>query len=240
MFLFYQPEINDGVQFLDADESRHCVKVLRKRTGDVIVVTDGKGFFYDVTITLADAARCTFNVIGRRAAPEKKYFIHIAISPTKNADRMEWFVEKATEIGVGHITLMQCRNSERTKMKTTRLLKVAISAMKQSLKASLPRIDEEIVEFDDVLRQSYEQEKCIAYVDEANQLHLRDAVARDRSCIVLIGPEGDFTQKELEAASAHSFRKVSLGPSRLRTETAGLVACHTLNLLNLPVHGSEH
>jgi 16S rRNA (uracil1498-N3)-methyltransferase len=240
MFLFYQPGIPDGLQFLDSDESRHCVKVLRKRTGDVIVVTDGKGFFYDATITQADAARCTFNVIARRSVPEKKYFIHIAISPTKNADRMEWFVEKATEIGVDHITLVQCRNSVRTNMKATRLLKVAIGAMKQSLKASLPRIDEEIVEFDDVLRQSYEKEKCIAYVDDANPLHLRDAVARDCSCIVLIGPEGDFSSEELLAASAHGFRKVSLGPSRLRTETAGVVACHTLNLLNLPVHGSGH
>jgi 16S rRNA (uracil1498-N3)-methyltransferase len=240
MFLFYQPGIPEGVQSLDADESRHCVKVLRKKSGEAIVVTDGKGFFYDVTITQADAARCTFNVIARRSAPEKKYSVRIAISPTKNADRTEWFVEKATEIGVDHITLLECRNSERTNMKTARLVKVAISAMKQSLKATLPRIDEEIIGFTDLLQQSHEEEKCIAYVDDTNPLHLRDAVARDRSCIVLIGPEGDFSPEELHAASAQGFKKVSLGPSRLRTETAGLVACHTLNLLNLPLHGSAH
>lgn len=236
MNLFYQPRIPDGVQVLDPDESRHCVKVLRQKQGDTIVVTDGSGFFYDAVITRADAAQCVFDVRERRAAPEKKYSIRIAISPTKNADRMEWFVEKATEIGVDRITLVQCRNSERTNLKTARLVKVAISAMKQSLKATLPRIDEKIFVFDEVVGHSHEQEKCIAYVDAANPLHLRDAVARDRSCIVLIGPEGDFAREELEIATANGFRRVSLGPSRLRTETAGLVACHVLNLVNGGTH----
>lgn len=233
MNLFYQPGIPEGALYLDGDESRHCVKVLRKRAGDAIAVTDGKGFFYDAVITKADAAQCFFDVRHKTAAPAREYHIHIAISPTKNADRIEWFVEKATELGVDRISLMDCRNTERSFIKTERLLKVAVSAMKQSMKGVLPLIEDQLLQFTEVVEQCQEQEKCIAFVDPANPLHLQDAVAVKKNYCVLIGPEGDFSPEELKTAADHGFKKVSLGPSRLRTETAGMVACHVLNLINM-------
>jgi 16S rRNA (uracil1498-N3)-methyltransferase len=233
MNLFYQPAIPDGIQYLDADESKHCVKVLRKKAGDVIRLTDGHGFFYDAVITKADASQCTFEVTQKTPAQQKEYFIHIAISPTKNADRIEWFVEKATELGVDRISLIDCKNTERSFIKTDRLNKVAISAMKQSVKAILPHIDDHLLQFSEVIEDCQEREKCIACVDSANPLHLKDAVKPDTSYCVLIGPEGDFSSEELKTALEYDFRKVSLGPSRLRTETAGVVACHVLNLINM-------
>lgn len=218
--------------FLDREESRHCVKVLRKKAGHEITITDGKGFYYDAVITVPDVARCAFAIRKKTPAPPRNHFTHIAISPTKNADRLEWFVEKATEFGVDKITLLACENSERAFIKTERLAKVAISAMKQSLKAVLPLIGDAIVPFAQAVESSDEQEKCIAFVDPSNPLHLKDSVAKGSSYCVLIGPEGDFSPAELELALASGFKKVSLGPSRLRTETAGMAACHLLNLIN--------
>src|SRR5688500_16222699 len=151
MNLFYQPGIPEGIFYLDVDESRHCVKVLRRKAGDVIHLTDGRGYFYDGVITEADSSQCFFEVRNQTPAPEREHFIHIAISPTKNADRIEWFVEKATEIGVDKITLMDCKNTERSFVKTERLKKVAISAMKQSIKARLPYIEDHPIQFIEVV-----------------------------------------------------------------------------------------
>ena len=233
MNLFYQPGIPDGVLYLDSDESRHCVKVLRKKAGDDINITDGKGYFYDAVITRADAGQCFFEIRKKTEAPKKDFFIHIAISPTKNSDRIEWFVEKATELGVDRISLMDCKNTERSFIKTDRLNKVAVSAMKQSLKAIVPSISDHLLQFTEVVEHCTDDEKCIAYVDTTNSLHLKDAVRPGSSYCVLIGPEGDFSSEELKTALEYDFKKVSLGPSRLRTETAGVVACHVLNLRNL-------
>jgi 16S rRNA (uracil1498-N3)-methyltransferase len=232
MNLFYQPRIPEGIFFLDVEESRHCVRVLRKKTGDAIAITDGLGMFYEAVITKADAGQCYFEVRGKNRAPEKNYFIHIAISPTKNVDRIEWFVEKATELGVDKISLIDCKNTERSFVKTDRLMKVAISAMKQSVKAVLPLIEDHLLQFTEVVEGCAEQEKCIAFVDASNPLHLKDAVDLRKSYCVFIGPEGDFSPEELKNATEYGFRKVSLGPSRLRTETAGMVACHILNLMH--------
>lgn len=232
MNLFYQPAIPEGIFYLDADESRHCVKVLRRKAGDVIHLTDGRGYFYDGVIVKADASQCFFEVRSKTPAPEREHFVHIAISPTKNADRIEWFVEKATEIGVDKISLMDCKNTERSFIKIDRLNKVAISAMKQSIKARLPHIEDHLLQFTEVVEHCQEKERYIAFVDSANPLHLKDTVKRGTSCCVLIGPEGDFSSEELKAAIECDFRKVSLGPSRLRTETAGVVACHVVNLVN--------
>ena len=232
MNLFYQPHIPEGILFLDAEESRHCVRVLRRKAGDAITITDGQGFFYEATITSADPAQCYFEVRSKKAAPKKNYFIHIAISPTKNADRIEWFVEKATELGVDKISLIDCKNTERSFVKTDRLLKVAVSAMKQSFKAVLPVIEDHLLQFTEVVEHCQEEEKCIAFVDASNPLHLKDAVDPRKSYCILIGPEGDFSPEELKNATEFDFIKVSLGPSRLRTETAALAACHTLNLIN--------
>ncbi len=232
MNLFYQPAIPEGVLYLDADESRHCIKVLRKRAGDVISVTDGRGFFYEAVITKADAGQCSFEIRTQIPAPEKDFFIHIAVSPTKNADRIEWFVEKATEFGIDKISLMDCKNTERSFIKTDRLNKVAISAMKQSLKSLVPVISDQLLQFTEVVEHCQEQEKYIAFVDASNPLHLRDVVKPGTSYCVLIGPEGDFSPEELRTALESGFKKVSLGPSRLRTETAAVAACHLLNLVN--------
>ncbi len=231
MNLFFQPLIPEGVFHLNADESRHCVKVLRRKAGDSLHITDGKGFFYDAIITQADDRKCVFRITETKPAPARDNFIHIAISPTKNADRIEWFVEKAVELGVDKITLMECENTERTFIKIERLEKVAVSAMKQSLKATLPVI-EGLVSFTEVIRQSQETRKYIAYVDQQNPDHLKDLAPRSDRYLVLIGSEGDFSPDELAHAQQHTFHKVSLGKSRLRTETAGVAACHILNLVN--------
>jgi len=233
MDLFYQSRIQDGILFLDEEESRHCVKVLRKKAGDAIALTDGRGFFYDAIITRADSRQCFFEIRDKSEAPKKSYFIHIAISPTKNADRIEWFVEKATELGVDKISLIDCKNTERSFIKTGRLLKVAVSAMKQSVKAVLPVIGDHLLQFTEVVEHCQEKEKCIAFVDPVNPLHLLHTVDAKTSYCILIGPEGDFSPEELKTATARGFKKVSLGPSRLRTETAGVAACHILNLINV-------
>jgi 16S rRNA (uracil1498-N3)-methyltransferase len=229
--LFYQPLLPQGNFYLDAEESRHCVKVLRRKNGDAIRITDGQGLFYDAIITEANASKCYFSL--RTTIPEEKknYIIHVAIAPTKNPDRLEWFVEKATEIGIDKITFLRTEHTEKIFLKKERLSKVAVSAMKQSLKATLPAISDSR-SFDDFLAESAEAKKFIAYVDETNPLHLKDAARKESSSLVLIGPEGDFSKRELDLALARGFQKVSLGRSRLRTETAGMVACHILNLVN--------
>lgn len=230
MILFYQPEITEGVVHLDEEESRHCIKVLRKNSGDLIHITDGKGSFYDALITKADARQCEFSVKEKKPQTARRYRIHIAISPTKNADRIEWFVEKAVELGVDEITLMDCDKTERSHIKSSRLQKVAVSAMKQSLKAFLPVVND-MTPFSDVLKTK-RASGFIAYVDASNPLHLRQAAAGFQDALLLIGPEGDFSKEELSHALNAGFQKVSLGPSRLRTETAGMAACHILNLIH--------
>ena len=231
MNLFYQPLIPEGVHYLDEEESRHCVKVLRRNLGDTIRITDGKGSFYDCVITGTDSKKCSFNIQNKQSEKPRNYSIHIAISPTKNPDRIEWFTEKAVEFGVDRITLLQCDNSEKTYLKTERLKKMAISAMKQSLKATLPVITEP-TPFQKFIATESADEKFIAFVDESNPHHLKDAAIKGKSVIVLIGPEGDFSNDELQAALKNNYSKVSLGKSRLRTETAGMAACHILNLIN--------
>lgn len=230
--LFYQPLIQDGILFLDVEESRHCVKVLRKKQGDAIALTDGKGFFYEGLITKADSGQCFFEIHKKSPVQKKNFFIHLAISPTKNADRIEWFVEKATELGVDQISLIKCKNTERNFVKTERLLKVAISAMKQSVKAVLPSIPNQPLQFKEVVENCPQHQKYIAFVDPTNPIHLRDETIPQSSYCVLIGPEGDFSSEELKMATDHGFKKISLGQSRLRTETAGMAACHILNLFN--------
>lgn len=231
MLLFYQPDISTGSTWLSEEESKHCTKVLRKREGEAITVTDGRGFFYDCTIKKADSRKCEFVIDAIRPELKRNYRIHIAIAPTKNTDRLEWFVEKATEVGVDEITLLDCDHSERTYTKTERLLKVAISAMKQSQKATLPIVNE-LIPFIDILNKASDQ-RFIAYVDHTNPQHLFQAASKNSQYLVLIGPEGDFSKKELELALQQSFIKVSLGNNRLRTETAGMVACCLLNSINI-------
>lgn len=233
MNLFYQPLIPEGIHYLDAAESKHSTKVLRKKNGDSIQVTDGKGFLYFAFITKADPHQCFFEIQDKTGTPSRDYSIHIAISPTKNTDRLEWFVEKSVEFGVDIITLMECEHTERTHVKFERLEKLAISAMKQSLKLTLPTISGPI-KLPEIIRKTSASLKFIACVDPLNPYHLKHAASPNANYLVLIGPEGDFSAGELKLAEENNFQKVSLGLSRLRTETAGLAACHILNLVNTP------
>lgn len=230
--LFYQPGIPSGSYFLDPEESRHATKVLRKKTGDTIHITDGKGVLYTCRITDAKPDVCAFKVESSEPEKNKSFNIHLAIAPTKNPDRLEWFVEKAVEIGVDGISFLECDNSERTTIKLERIEKLAISAMKQSLKITLPKIHA-IRPLRKFISESNSSSKFIAYVDQTNPDQLFKAARINENYTVLIGPEGDFSPAELELALQNGYKKVALGPSRLRTETAGIVACHTLNLINL-------
>ena len=230
MQLFYQPELVLDHRWLTEDESKHCVKVLRKREGETITVTDGHGFFYVCTITKANPQKCEFDILEKRTIADRKFHIHLAIAPTKNPDRLEWLVEKATELGVDEITLLDCDHSERTFIKTERLQKVAISAMKQSQKASLPVLHAK-KPFQTIYSIKADQ-KLIAYVDHSNPKHLLHAALPGKRYLICIGPEGDFSENELTQSLEHGFIKVSLGESRLRTETAGMAACCLLNAIN--------
>jgi 16S rRNA (uracil1498-N3)-methyltransferase len=228
--LFYQPEILQGTATLPTEESRHAISVLRLKSGDQITITDGRGHFYDARITEPDSRHCGFAILKKTTLTNKAFRIHIAIAPTKNADRMEWFVEKAVELGIDEVSFMVCKNSERTSINLARIEKLAVSAMKQSEKAWLPKLSH-IAPFRNILATEASQ-KFIAFVDSGNPVHLKTVAQPAGHYLVLIGPEGDFSPEELQLAEANSFKKVTLGPSRLRTETAALTACQILNLIN--------
>jgi len=229
--LFYQPAISQGILHLDPDESRHAVKVLRMQMGDTIELTDGHGFLYRAFISDADPKKCGFTISEKKEIPSRGFSISIAIAPTKNMDRTEWFVEKAVEIGVENIHLLLCKNSVRKTVNLDRLTKIAVSAMKQSGQARLPYITD-MVSLKEILSQEATQ-KFICYVDASNPDQLKLLAKPKQSYLVLIGPEGDFNKDEIQLATEHGFKKVSLGPNRLRTETAALTACQILNFVNL-------
>lgn len=232
MQLFYQPEIMTGSNFLTEEESKHCIKVLRHTAGDTLEVVDGAGAKFKVRITDANAKKTKFEIINHERKPDLPYYIHIGIAPTKQIERTEFFLEKAIEIGVDEISFFFGRHSERKNINMERMQKKAISAMKQSLKYQLPKIElyQDLKSLISHIKP--EQSRYIAYVDFNNSLHLKSAASLNDNSLILIGPEGDFNEEELNLAIKNDFKKVSLGLSRLRTETAGIVACHTLNLIN--------
>ncbi len=205
---------------------------MRRRVGDIIHVTDGKGTHYEARITSEDHSQCGFEIISQHQQPDSNHSIHIAISPLSHPDRLEWFVEKAVEIGVNQITLVSCERTEKRQVKSERLHKIAIGAMKQSQRFTLPLI-EGPMPFEKFVASCQSDLRFIAYVDAGNPAHLFGLARKGKSHAVCIGPEGDFTDRELKQALDVGFVKVSLGPHRLRTETAGLAACHMLNLVNL-------
>ena len=228
MQLFYQPNFSQGIFELTEEDSKHAIKVLRMKLYDRLTVTDGLGTFYHCEIDNPNPKKCGVKVNDKEFIEPNPAFRHIAIAPTKNMDRLEWFVEKATEFGVDKISLLKCDNSERKVVKVERLRKKAVSAMKQSLKAHAPQI-EEMINFKEILSIHCDH-KFIAHVDNTNSAFLKDLCAPKGHHLVLIGPEGDFSNSEVEQALASGFKKVSLGQSRLRTETAGVAAVHLLNL----------
>lgn len=231
MYLFYTPDVETS-NFLSEEESQHCVRVLRYNRGEHILLTDGRGNTYNAVITNPHPKHCEFEIISKeRQEKSHDFYLHIAIAPTKNIERLEWMIEKCTEIGVDEITPILCRFSERKQIREDRLEKIILSAAKQSLTPYLPKLNP-LTEISTVIAQSKEDTRFIAHCYKEDKRELKDEIKRGCSCLVLIGPEGDFSQEEIAEALNNGFIPVSLGNSRLRTETAGVVACHTAVLMN--------
>ncbi len=230
MLLFYQSDI-EKTPILSEEDSKHCVKVLRKNVKDKIHVVDGVGGLFECEITKAHEKKCEVRILSvEREFEKRNHYLHIAIAPTKNADRIEYFIEKCVEIGVDEITLIQTKHSERKNQKTERLEKIAVSAMKQSLKAYLPKINE-LIDFEKFIKSVSIEAKFIAHLtDDARPLN--EVVADKKEVLLMIGPEGDFAKEEIMLAQKFDFKVVTLGNSRLRTETAGVVACTIVNTFN--------
>jgi RNA methyltransferase, RsmE family len=231
MNLFYAPDIRTD-QTLPDKEAQHCLKVLRMQKGDQISLTDGKGFFYQAEITELNSRNCRFRVIQAEEHPSSwSNRIEIALAPTKNIDRTEWFTEKATEIGIDKISFLRTRYSERKEIKTERIRKVLVSAMKQSLKAHLPELSE-MFDFKCFIKQKFNGRKFIAHCYPVEKTLLSTTYKKGENALVLIGPEGDFSEEEITLALQNGFTPVSLGENRLRTETAALTACQTIHIVN--------
>ncbi|MFC3415020.1 16S rRNA (uracil(1498)-N(3))-methyltransferase [Algoriphagus hitonicola] len=233
MPLFFQENCTPPIITLNPEESKHLVRVLRKNVGDEVRVTDGLGKLFFCVIDQADPKQARLQVKKEETVPKNPYQIHLAIAPTKSPDRMEWMVEKITEIGFDKIYLIKSENSERSFLKTDRLEKKIIAACKQSLQFHKPEIESDWT-FDKLIGSSdFDKfQKFIAYVDENHQNHLLGLAQPNQNYLILIGPEGDFSPEEIQAAIAAGFAPISLGKNRLRTETAGLAAVQMLQVLN--------
>lgn len=233
MLLFYTPDVSGDYYTLSEEESKHCHRVLRLKEGDIIHLTDGKGNLYKACIDDPHPKRCSVRIEEHMKEYGKREFaVSIAVAPTKNNDRIEWFLEKATEVGIDHVYPVLCKHSERKQIKVDRFRRVVTSAVKQSLKAYHPEV-EDLQAFADFVKQDFSGQKFIAYCDDQiERISLKSAYNLGEDAVILIGPEGDFRQDEVELAMENGFVPVTLGNSRLRTETAALMACHTINLLN--------
>lgn len=232
MHLFYIPGVSGSSIQLDETESKHAIRVLRLEKGEKVNVVDGKGGFYQAEIADANPKKCLLRILeSTQNFGKRNFHLHIAIAPTKNNERMEWFLEKATEIGIDEITPLITERSERKNVNNERLEKIIVSAIKQSVKAYLPVLNEP-QSFKNFLKQPSAGKKFIAYVEEKQPVHLKNLVEKCDDVLILIGPEGDFSPDEVQLAIKNGFQPVSLGDSRLRTETAGVVACHIVNLAN--------
>ncbi len=240
---FYVPNAS-SVNELPEEEAQHAVRVLRMEMGDEMMLMDGEGIFYRAIVTEATKKRCLYRI--EETLPQERQWqphLHLAMAPTKNMDRTEWFAEKATEIGFDELTFLRCRWSERTVIKTERVEKILVSAMKQSHKAWKPILNE-MADFKAFLQEIKERENrngkvmqkfiCHCYEEEGlgEKVALKDALKSGEDVLVMVGPEGDFSIDEVKMAEANGFQSVSLGKSRLRTETAALVAVHLMNLIN--------
>lgn len=230
---FYDPQLNNSdSQFtLDAEESRHAVKVLRKKEGDMLQVTNGKGYLFNVRIIDPNPKGCKIKIVSTHRDHQKMYWIHLAVAPTKMIDRYEWFLEKVTEIGVNEITPVICERSERKVIKSERLEKVVQAAMKQSLRTFMPKLNPPVL-YTDFLKRDNQGLLFIAHCENDEKAELKRRVAPDQDITMLIGPEGDFSPGEINQAYDAGYLAVSLGDARLRTETAAIVACTTINLIN--------
>lgn len=229
--IFYCPDIRTNPEMPDT-ESQHCARVLRMKEGDSLFITDGKGYFYRAQLLQANPKSCIVAIEEELPQPKEWNFnLHIAFAPTKKLDRIEWFVEKATEIGIDSFFPFNCRYSERKHINATRLEKIMVSAMKQSQKCRLPQFDE-MIKFNEFIKQPFQGQKFIAHCYDSPKQSLSQICEKNTDTLILIGPEGDFSEEEVAKSIEHGFTPISLGESRLRTETAALVACHTVQLLN--------
>jgi 16S rRNA (uracil1498-N3)-methyltransferase len=234
MHLFYTPDISSSTYTLNEEESKHAIRVLRLAVGDKIQLIDGVGGWYEAEIVDDNQKRCAVSIIEtKKEVGKRNWNLHIAIAPTKNMDRLEWFIEKSTEIGIDEISLLDCNNSERTIVKAERLQKVVVSAAKQSLKAYLPKINE-MMDYKKfiALAKDFKGQKFIAHCYKGDLRHIKFQYTSKQNALILIGPEGDFSLEEVKYALENGFTEISLGVSRLRTETAALYACTTINILN--------
>lgn len=233
MQLFYNPDITyETKQFsFGKQESKHIVKVLRKKTGDQLHITNGNGWLFTSEIIIADIKKCTISIETKIEQPKRKYNLHLAVAPTKINDRYEWFLEKATEIGIDNITPIICEHSERTIIKQERLERILQTAMKQSLQCYLPNLNQAI-SFKEFITQEFSGQLFMAHCNEFDKKSLKQELQTNQDVTILIGPEGDFSVKEIEMAIQNKFIPVTLGETRLRTETAAIVACHSIAFVN--------
>lgn len=233
MQLFYNSSINETeTSFVfDKEESKHIIKVLRKKESDILFVTNGLGFLFKTEIKLASDTKCTVNILSFEKQEKVKYNLHLVVAPTKMNERYEWFLEKATEIGIQEITPLICEHSERKIIKVDRFLKIIESAMKQSLHLYLPKLNEPIL-YKDFINKKFSGQKFIAHCEETDKKSLKKELISNEDITILIGPEGDFSLKEIQLAIENKFIPVSLGNTRLRTETAAIVACHSVAFAN--------
>lgn len=232
MNVFYLPTAQIGIISFPEEESKHIVKVLRMKEGDCFCVTDGKGSLFDAELVDAHPKRAAANLTNQRNGYDIRDFkLSIAIAPTKLNERTEWFLEKATEIGIDEVKLFASYHSERRVANVERFKKIVVAAMKQSVKSKMPVV-EDIVPFEKLVKQDFDGQKFIAWIDDDVKEQLCDLYKKGENVMVLIGPEGDFSKEEVQLAKDNGFVPVSLGEARLRTETAAVVACHTVQLIN--------
>lgn len=233
MQLFYNPTITEFTEIFsfDKEESKHIIKVLRKKDTDILFVTNGLGFLFKTEITLASDSKCTVKILSFEKQPPSKFHLHLAVAPTKMNDRYEWFLEKATEIGIHEITPIICDHSERKVVNKERFDKILLVAMKQSNELYLPKLNEAVT-LKEFLKHERTGLKLIAHCEEANKQTLKSVLKPNADVTMLIGPEGDFSEKEIAVALENSYIPVSLGNTRLRTETAAIVACHSVVFVN--------
>jgi 16S rRNA (uracil1498-N3)-methyltransferase len=233
MQLFYNPTINEQTEnfSFDKDESKHIIRVLRKKDTDILFVTNGLGYLFKTEITLASDNKCTVKILSVEKTKPTQSPLHLAVAPTKMNDRFEWFLEKATEIGINEITPIICDNSERKVVNKERFEKILLTAMKQSNVLFLPKLNDAI-SFKEFIKLKKNGLQLIAHCEETSKKTLKSVLNINESVTVLIGPEGDFSSKEIALALENNFTPVSLGNTRLRTETAAIVACHSVSFFN--------
>jgi len=233
MQIFYAPDITGDTYTLDEKESKHIIRVLRKIKGADVRLIDGKGNLYEGIISNPDQNKCIIVITGKVKDFEKRnYRLHIAISPLKNPERFEWFIEKSVEIGIDEITPLICKNTEKPGIKSERVNNLIISAMKQSLKATKTVLNEPS-SFKDFISMDLKGILMIANCnDSIKRSRISDVYSKNENALILIGPEGDFSKEEIDSAINREFVPVHLGLSRLRTETAGIAACHSIYFIN--------